>query len=126
MRVKWDEAMKSRLIILSAAICATLATASQAAAQEDTSILAFDALSCHDWNSPSVLTTKQSLQNWTLNFLSGLVATSGYREDAAPQITPAQAFPWIDDYCQRRPLDGLSTAGLELLNDLSQHPKAPN
>ncbi len=118
--------MKSRLIILSAAVCAALAIASQAAAQEDTSILAFDALSCHDWNSPSVLTTKPSLQNWVLNFLAGLIATSGYKEGAAPQIVPAQASVWIDDYCQRRPLDGLSTAGLELLNDLSQHPKSPD
>jgi hypothetical protein len=118
--------MKSRLIILSAAVCAALAIASRAAAQEDTSILAFGALSCHDWDNPSVVTTKQSLQNWMLNFLAGLIATSGYREGAAPQIVPVQASAWIDDYCRRRPLDGLSTAGLELLNDLSQRPKPAN
>ena len=117
--------MRSRFGISLAALCAILA-ASQASAQEDPSILAFDALSCHDWNNPWVLVTKQSLQNWTLNYLAGVIATTGYREGAAPEITPAQAVVWIDDYCARRPLDGLSTAGLEFLNDLSQHPKAAN
>ena len=118
--------MISRSSIPALAISAILAIASQAAAQEDTSILAFDALSCHDWSNPWVLVTKPSLENWTLSYLAGVIANTGYREGAAPQITPAQVVVWIDDYCARRPLDGLSTASLEFLNDLAQHPKAPN
>jgi hypothetical protein len=118
--------MLSRSSIPALAIAAILAAGSRAEAQEDTSILAFDALSCHDWSNPWALVTKQSLQTWTLSYLDGVIATSGYRDGAAPQITQAQAFAWIGDYCARRPLDGLSTASLEFLNDLSQHSKAPN
>ena len=118
--------MTSRASIPALAIFAIFAFASQAQAQEDTSILGFDALSCHDWNNPWALVTKPSLQNWTMSYLAGVIANTGYREDAAPQITPAQALVWIDDYCAHRPLDGLSTAALELLNDLAQHPKAAN
>lgn len=113
-----------RLAIIATVILNGLA--SQALAQEDETILAFDALSCHDWNSPSVLNGKPALQDWMLRFLTGLSAVGAFRPDATPQVVTPQAFAWIDGYCARRPLDGLSTAALELMNELSQQPKAPN
>ena len=113
-----------RLTLIATAIWIGLA--SQGVAQEDRSILAFDARSCHDWNSPSEVNPKQALQDWTLHYLTGLTADGAFRADATPQVVASQAFAWIDGYCERRPLDGLSTAALEFMNELTEHPKAPD
>lgn len=51
--------------------------------------------------------------NWLYGYLSGLASASG--KDFLNRIDNISIILWIDNYCAKQPLDGLSVAGYELM-----------
>jgi hypothetical protein len=103
-------------------LCCLSFFARGASAEENQALFIYGGLSCDDWNGPFVF-GKSALRSWLLAFLAEQAA-GGYRVNVMAQTSSDKIVKWVDDYCQRRPLDGLAVASIKLLNELADRAAA--
>jgi hypothetical protein len=97
--------------LLIALLCCLPLCGAPASAQENDALFVHGSLRCDDWDR------YPALHDWTLSFI--VRENRGYRINILDRVTSVQILREIGRYCQRRPLDGLAVAALELMNDLA-------
>lgn len=106
--------MKRHLASLIACLMIS-APASAASAQQPTQYRWMGDLTCGGWRSaPRSYETlqKAALLNWVLGLLSGRADI--HQHDVLANVEVSSVAAWIDDYCDRNPLDDLITASFQL------------
>ena len=85
----------------------------------------FGAVDCGEWVNQS----KQSAitRSWLLGYMSGLSGMHNLNDrldNPLQKINSAQQiFVWMDNYCQKIPLKGVSEGGIDLFIELMKLPK---
>jgi hypothetical protein len=76
--------------------------------------------SCGAWTRYRAENSAQALEGWVLGFISGANAFRPGSSDLAPGTTADGLLGWIDQYCQKNPLDSVTTAGFKLVGELDR------
>ncbi len=92
------------------------------AADGDRMVYGAGMVTCAEWqqyrstnNRPATL----QLEAWVDGFLSGYNMASEGRDVIAPKPESVAYYAWIDNYCQRNPLEKVVKAVFELKNELT-------
>ncbi len=104
-----------RLLTTLAACLVFAAPASVVASQDTVQNRWMGDATCGGWrNAPGGFSSveKAGLLNWVLGFLSGRTADRG--DNILAEVEVSSVAAWLDDYCDRNPLDYLVTAAFEL------------
>ena len=77
--------------------------------------------SCSDWmksrsTDKSLKLTRLNNETWLLGYLSGLSSGSG--KDALANTNNSSIFTWMDNYCQKNPMNNISDGGVYLFLEL--------
>jgi hypothetical protein len=105
------------------AIVAATGLVSPASSQQPQTIRMYapEPISCGSWTAARSARTARSAEFWVLGVMSGYNWFSPHsRGDVAPGIDAYALLAWIDRYCSEHPLDEISFATFQLIQELER------
>lgn len=79
--------------------------------------------SCGDWTTRRKAGTAQQLEAWMLGFVSAYNAFGSATGDSAGGGNGNALLAWVDQYCEKNPLDRVPAAGFALIAELEKRAK---
>ena len=113
-----------RLFPAAVAVCVLAGASLQfASAQPEANYHRMGEPSCGSWlterRNPSSLLTPQ-MQHWAVGFVFGSNWSSTTGPDRLVSVDGEAVASWLDDYCQRNPLESFPNAVIALATELAQ------
>jgi hypothetical protein len=84
-----------------------------------------DSDACGTWAEYRASGRSQALEGWVLGFLSGYNEWGSANGDVAPGVKASGVLLWVDEYCKAHPLDSVSNAAFQLVNELRRRAGTP-
>ena len=79
---------------------------------------------CGEWIARKDVAGQRNIENWLAGYVSGINAghwLNHNNDDPLKKINSAsQIYLWMDNYCQKNPLNNIAVGGLELLIELQK------
>jgi len=74
--------------------------------------------SCGTWIQDRKINDAIDSETWVIGYLSGIAVS--YNKDILRNSDNSSLYLWIDNYCQKNPLNRISHAAKELANELAK------